>query len=135
MKTILIGVVVILVIVVIALAVNFTREGAVVKSGAISKGISYVKNDTWTTRASKINGYCRVDKNFNTENLASIWINSSNSGGKIFFVMKQGDVEKTIEITGEFNSRIDMNEFKAGRIRLRLEFEHAKDLTVSVSWK
>jgi len=135
MKFIIIGVVAILVIAAIVVAIAFTREGVVVKSGAISGGLSYVKNDTWSTTASKFNGHCRVDKTFDSDNLAAFYVNSTNSSGKVFLIIIQGDVEKTIEITGEFNDKIDMSEFEPGRIRLRLEFEHAEDLNVSVSWK
>lgn len=135
MRFIIVGVVGILMIAVIVLVVTFTREGAVVKSGAISKGVSYVKNDTWLTSASKINGYCRVDKKFDSTNLANFRVNSSNNDGKIFLVLKQEGIEKRIEITGKFNSKIDMRDFKAGRIKLRLEFEQAKDLKIAVNWK
>jgi len=134
-KFIIIGVVAMLVIAAIVLGIVFTREGVVVKSGAISGGLSYVKNDTWSTTASKFNGHCRVDKTLNSDNLATFRVNSTNSDGKVFLKLTQGDVEKTIEITGEFNDKIDMGEFKPGRIRLRLEFEHAEDVNISISWK
>lgn len=134
-RVIIIGVVVMLVIAAIVLAIAFTREGVVVKSGMISGGLSYVQDDTWSTSASKINGYCRVDKTFNSDNLAAFRVDGTNSGGKVFLTLIQGDVEKTIEITGEFNDEIDMSECKPGRIRLRLEFENAEDIDISVSWK
>lgn len=132
----IIGVVVVLVVVaIVAVVLTFTREGVVVKSGAISEGLSYVKNDTWSTSASKINGYFKVDKTLSSDNLAAFRVKGTNSGGKVFLKLIQGDVEKTIEITGEFNDKIDMGEFKSGRIRMCLEFEHAEDLNISVSWK
>lgn len=134
-RFIIIGVVLILLIASIMLVIVFTREGVVVKSGKISGGLSYVKDDTWSTSASKINGYCKVDKTFNSDNLAAFCVSSTNSDGKVFLKLIQGDVEKTIEITGEFNDKIDMSEFKSGRIRLRLEFEEAEDIDISISWK
>lgn len=137
-RVVIIGVaamLVIAVIVAVVLAVIFTREGVVVKSGSSSVAISYVKNDTWTTTASSVNGNYRVDKTFDSGNLASFHASSTNSIGKIVLKLIQGDVEKSIDITGEFNDKIDMSEFEPGRIRLRLEFEHATDLSISVSWK
>lgn len=133
-KIIIICAVVILVIVAIVLAVIFTREGAVVKSGLISGGLSYVKDDAWSTTASGINGYCRVDKTLSADNLAAFHVSSTNNGGKVFLIVTQGDAEKTFEVTGEYNDTVDMSEFEPGRIRLRLEFENAKDVNVSVSW-
>lgn len=134
MKFIIVGLLIILVIAIIVLAITFTREGAVIKSGAISNGMSYVKNNMWSTHASKINGYCRVDKKFTSTDLANFRVNSSNIGGEIFLILIQGDIEKKIEISKEFNKKIEMNAFEAGRIRLRLEFEQAKDLKVFITW-
>lgn len=133
-RFIVIGVVVMLVIAAIV-AVALIWEGVVVKSGFSSNAISYVKNDTWITSASSVNGHYKVNKTFDYGNLAAFNANSTNSGGKVFLKLIQGKVEKSIDITGEFNDKIDMSEFEPGRIWLRLEFENAKDLNISVSWK
>lgn len=136
-RLVIIGVVVMLVIAGIVagvLAIVFTREGVVIKSGFLSNVSSFVKNDTWITSARKINGHCRVDKTLDSDNLLALRANSTNSVGKVFLKLIQGDVEKTIDITGEFNDEIDMDEFKPGRIRMRLEFEDAETVNVVVSW-
>lgn len=134
-KYVIVGAAAIVLIAAIVLAIVFTREGVVVKSGAVAGGLSYVENDIWKTTASKINGYCRVDKTFDSDNLATFHVNGTNNGGKVFLIMSQGDIERTIEITGEYDKKIDMSEFTPGRVRLRLDFENAEDIHILISWK
>lgn len=118
----------------VVLSVVFTREGVVVQSGFSSNYSSYMKNDTWVATAKSINGNSRVDVTLNAENLAAFRVDATNDSGKVFLKLTQGDVEKTIEITGAFNDKIDMGDFQPGRIRLRLEFEHAGVVNVIMHW-
>lgn len=136
-KTILIGLVAILVIAaIVGVMLLITRgEGIVVNSGFTSGYSSHVKNDTWITSARSINGHCRVDKTFDADNLSAFRANATNSGGKVILKLIQGDVEKDIDMTGEFNGKIDMGEFAPGRVRMRLEFEHADAVSVVIHWK
>lgn len=136
-RIIIIGVVAMLVIaaiVAVVLVKAFTSEGVVVNSGVSSGYSTYVKNNTWSTTADKINGHCRVDITFDSDNLAVFRANATNSSGKVFLKLIQDEVENAIDITGEFNDKLDMGDFKPGRIRLRLEFEESENVHVVINW-
>lgn len=49
-------------------------------------------------------------------------------------LITQGDTERNVDITGEFNETIDMGGFEPGSIRLRLNFEKAESVNVVINW-
>jgi len=128
----------------------FSRQGVAVNSGTFSssslgfsvgiqvgagaRGISNVSNNTWTASLNSGNGTSRVDYTFTAACLDAFSVRSENAEGEIRLVLIQGDAERTFDITGNFNQNIDLSDFEPGRIRLRLEFESARDVDTLVSW-
>ena len=151
----LIAIIVVIAIVIIGIVAAivmfaFDREGIVVNSGTFTAsggtgftfgvqaggrgGISNVSNNTWRASPSRANGNSRVDYTFTAANLEAMTVRSTNSEGSMSITFIQGNIERTFDITGEFHENIDMSDFEPGRIRLRLEFENARDVDTVVSW-
>ena len=135
------GVIIIAVLLVIAgiiaaiIAVVLTREGLAFNSGVFTNNrISNVSNDSWRVAPIRANGSSRIDYTFNAANLAAMRVNSTNSEGKITLKFIQGDNEKAVDITGDFNDSIDMSGFASGKIRVRLEYDNARDVDCIISW-
>jgi hypothetical protein len=113
----------------------FTREGITVNSGSFSgKRPSNISGGVWKAELLTANGHSRVDYTFSADDLASMRVDSTNSAGRISLVITQGDVERTIDISGEYSGDIDMSAFKPGRLRLLLNYENAEEVDVVVSW-
>ncbi|MDR2569575.1 MAG: hypothetical protein LBD23_04660 [Oscillospiraceae bacterium] len=128
----------------------FDREGIVVNSGTFSTsggtgftfgvqaggrgGISNVSNNSWRASPGRANGNSRVDYTFTAANLEAMTVRSTNAEGKISLTFTQGDIERTFDITNEFNENIDMSSFEPGRIWLRLEFDNATNVDTVISW-
>ena len=112
----------------------FTRERIAVNSGSFTNTPNNVSDSSWRTSTSRANGSSRVDYTFSATDLEAMHVSSTNSGGRILLVLIQGDTERIFDITSEFNSNIDMNDFEPGRIRLRLEFTNAENVEIVVNW-
>ena len=143
--------IVIIGIVIASLVLFLNREGIVVNSGTFSatsggtgftfgvqagsrNGISNVSNNTWRAIPYRANGNSRIDYTFTDTNLEAMTVKSTNSEGRISLTFIQGDMERTFDITGEFHENIDMSDFQPGRIRLRLDFENARNIDTLISW-
>ena len=90
--------------------------------------------DGWMFSARTANGHSTRTLSFSSANLASLHVENTNSGGGVFLIMTQNNIERTVDITGAFNGNIDMSDFEPGRIRLRLSFEKAQGVNVVMSW-
>ena len=73
--------------------------------------------DSWTISAKTLNGHATRNEDLNADHLAALHANNTNSGGKVSLILTQGDIEKTFDITGEFDEGIDASDFAPGRIR------------------
>jgi hypothetical protein len=134
------------------IAVNSNRDGVAFNSGTFSttasgrtfslgvhtgssnNGIYNVSNNTWRASPYRANGNSRINYAFTAANLEAMTVRSTNSEGSVSLVFTQGDIEKTLDITGEFYENIDMSGFESGRIRLRLVFENARNVDALISW-
>jgi hypothetical protein len=92
------------------------------------------KDDSWAISAKTVDGYASRSLDLNAANLAALHVDNTNSEGKVFLVLTQGDTEKTFDISGKFNGEIDTSAFEPGKIKLRLNFEKVKDLDLYVKW-
>ena len=97
---------------------------------------SYDKSDDgWTLKAKSADSSDTYDVDLNADNLSSFRVTSTSSEGKASLIITQGETEKTIDISGEFNENIDMGDFEPGTFSLRLSFEQAGNVNVAISWK
>lgn len=90
--------------------------------------------DKWEVTARSINGYGHRDIEFSAENLATLHANITYTGGSVTMTLSQGSVENVINIPTDFDENIDMSDFGAGRIRVRLDFDNASDVNVNINW-
>lgn len=137
--------------VVTVLVLVLNREGIAVSSGTFSaassgvgftfgveaggrNGISNISNNTWSASLNRANGSSRVDYTFTAANLNAMTVRNENAEGSVSLTFTQGNTVKTFDITGDFNGNIDMSGFAAGRIRLRLVFENARNVNTLISW-
>jgi len=140
--------------IIVAAAMLFSnREGVVFNSGTFSttssgttfsigvhardgrNGLFNVSNNSWRATPNTANGSSRVDYTFTTANLEAMTVRSTNAEGRISLIFTQGDVERTFDITRDFHENVDMSDFAPGRIRLRLEFENARNVDTLISWQ
>ena len=62
----------------------------------------------------------------------SLHVTGSNLKGEAYLVLTQGDVEETINLTGSFNSPIDLSRFVPGGISMCFIYEEAGETKVDV---
>ena len=62
----------------------------------------------------------------------SLYVSGSNKKGEAYLILTQGDVEETINLTGSFDSHIDMSRFKPGPISMGFFYEDAGEIKVDV---
>ena len=63
----------------------------------------------------------------------NLHVTGSNKKGEAYLVLTQGDVEETINLTGAFDSDIDLSRFVSGQISICLIYEDAGEVKVDVS--
>ena len=59
-------------------------------------------------------------------------VTSSNKQGEAYLVLTQGDTEETVNLTGSFDSFVDMSRFTPGQITMSFLYEDAGEVTVDV---
>ena len=95
-----------------------------------------LQNEIWTFTAGSANGHITRNINMTNENLAAFHVDSRGiNSGETSLIITQGDTTKTIDLTNGFNEHIDMQEFSPGRIRLRLQFDSARNVNMVISWR
>ena len=110
------------------------QPGVAVSTGTFTMRPYNVTNDTWRVRSSRANGYSRVYYIFDETDLATMHVNSRNATGSIHLTFTQGDLERTVDISNEYYGYIDLSGFEPGEVRLRLEFEDAVQINITISW-
>jgi len=117
------------------LAVTLIGCGTAVSYSWVATTVSSnAKVDSWTISAKSIDGHASRNIDMTSEKLAALHAENTSSDGGVFLVMTQGDTEKTFDLSGEFNGSIDTSAFEPGRVKLRLNFEKAKDVKVYINW-
>ena len=113
-----------------------SSETRVVSSWTTSGTLTHNNEvDSWFISVNRVNGNSRRDITFTSESLAGLHIENTNSNGSVVLIITQGETERMIDISGNFNEILDIsNDFEPGSIRLRLEFENAENVRASLSW-
>ena len=131
------GILIVLVIALNACTFDFTRSpsGDIATSWTTSGLTHNHEANRWHISANRVNGYTRRDINFTAESLSALQIATSNNGGNISLAITQGETNKLVELAGEVNETLDIsNDFEPGNIRLRLEFEDAENVVITLNW-
>ena len=123
-----------LAVLVFALAACGGSSTASTWSGSNSGRSEVREVDSWEVTARSINGYGYRDIEFSAENLAALHASISYSNGSVTMTLSQGSVENVINISTDFNENIDMSDFSAGRIRVRLDFDNTSDVSIDIGW-
>ena len=105
-----------------------------VQSGTFINHTENVQNDTWTFSATRANGHSTRNIEMNEDNLTKLYVNSTNDSGNISLILTQGEFTHYTDLTSGFNGFIDTQEFNPGQISLRLQFENAEGIKISISW-
>ncbi|MCL2817278.1 MAG: hypothetical protein FWD39_02690 [Clostridiales bacterium] len=118
-----------------AIALAGCVGNGMVFSGSSSGMRKELKDGSWKITAKSINGTATRTVYMNALDVkGAMRVTNANSEGKVFLIISQGDVEKTVELSGEFSEDIDMSDFEPGSVKLRLKFEKAKDVKVTITW-
>ncbi|MDR0324806.1 MAG: hypothetical protein LBI19_01755 [Oscillospiraceae bacterium] len=123
---------IVLLVGVIAIAL-FGCDGATsnVLSGSGSRVFS---PGSWTMKGSW-NGHVSRDYNLTADNAETISVESTNSGGTLTLQLTQGDYERNVDISDEFNGNIDLSDFEEGKIKIRLNLDGAKNIDLKITWR
>ena len=62
----------------------------------------------------------------------SLHVVSNNKRGEAYLILSQGDIEKTINLTGAFDSCVNMSQFAPGQISLCFVYEDAGEIKVNM---
>ena len=62
----------------------------------------------------------------------SLRVTGSNKKGEAYLILSQGDIEKTINLTGSFDACIDISQFAPGQISLCFVYENAGEVKVDM---
>ena len=62
----------------------------------------------------------------------SLHVTNSNNQGEAYLVLSQGALEKTVNLTGNFDSVIDLSPFAPGPISLCFVYEDAGEIKVDL---
>ena len=113
-----------------------SSETRVVSSWTTSGTLTHNNEvDSWLISVNRVNGNSRRDITFTSESLTALHVENTNSNGSVNLIITQGETERMIDISGNFNEILDISDdFEPGSIRLRLEFENAENVRVSLSW-
>jgi hypothetical protein len=57
------------------------------------------------------------------------------AGGKLYLRISQGETAITLDLSDSFNESVDLSEFHAGKVKLMIYNDEAKNASVSVSWR
>jgi len=120
-------------IIVMAACASETR---VVSSWTTSGTLThYNEADSWFISVNRVNGHSRRDVTFTSESLSALHVQNTNSNGSVILIITQGETERRVDISDNYNEILDISDgFEPGSIRLRLEFEHAENVRVSLRW-
>jgi len=113
-----------------------SSETRVVSSWTTSGTLTHNNEvDSWLISVNRVNGNSRRDITVTSESLTALHVENTNSNGSVNLIITQGETERMIDISGNFNEILDISDdFEPGSIRLRLEFENAENVRVSLSW-
>ena len=115
--------------------VRYVQDGGgSISSGTFSMQRSRVSNNVWTYTARSANGWERRSPNLSAEQLSAFHV-LSDSGDGLRLRLEQGDLVEVFDISGFFDELIDMSSFEAGRVRITLQFDRARDVDVRISWR
>jgi len=113
-----------------------TNETRVVSSWTTSGTLTHNNEvDSWLISVNRVNGNSRRDITFTYESLAALHVENTNSSGNVTLVITQGEIERRVDISGNFSETLNISDdFEPGRIRLLIEFESAENVRVSLGW-
>ena len=97
---------------------------------------SDLQDNSWTVTADRVNGnITRQDVDFSAENLDMLHVSSMNTDGEVILTLIQGDIEIPVDLTGGTEGFLISGDLQPGNIRLRLDFDNATDVRVTVRWQ
>ena len=114
--------------------ISVNREGVLSFTGSNSTMSSIRLDNGFTANAQRINGRHRMHANFTTANLNNLHVSNTNTTGQMYLELTQGDIVRRTDITGSFNGNIDTSAFEPGRVTVRVIYERAEEVNISVSW-
>jgi hypothetical protein len=73
--------------------------------------------------------------NLSDEDLAAFHVIGNCTNGKLYLRISQGETAQTIDISDSFNGPVDLSAFQAGKVKLLIYNDEAKNATLSISWQ
>ena len=108
---------------------------ASVRTGVFRRSMDWYSNGNWRFNAERANGRITRNPVLSAEELNTVFVMNSNSDGTVRLEVTQGNVERSFDLTDNFNGYLDMSDFNPGRIRMRLVFDGAIGVNTSVQWR
>jgi len=109
-------------------------ENLPIISGSLFAMESNLSN-TWTRSFRTSNGERSRSVSLSADEIAAFHVNSTNTSGRILLRITQGSTEKLIDISDQYNSGVDLSDFRPGNFRLTLIAEQARNGNTIISWR
>jgi len=110
--------------------------GMTLNTGVWGGHSSRYANGEWAVSTRSGNGTMRRTHELDETQLSNFTVQSSNSEGRLYLELQQGDTNYTMELTGQVMGDIDLTAqgFEPGRIRMTLRFVNARDVSTVIRW-
>jgi hypothetical protein len=69
------------------------------------------------------------------EELAAFHVTGNCDSGRLYLRISQGETAQTIDISDSFNGSVDLSAFQAGKVKLLIFNDEAKNASITISWQ
>lgn len=105
-----------------------------VRVGATA-GIEIYWNRQWTVNYKAASATLTKIVKMADGDLSAFYVKGNCERGDITLNMLQGNMKKSIDLSGGFNEVVDMTGFSAGLIKMVLDIKSAKNMNVRIGWR
>jgi len=109
------------------------RVGAFMKINPLA---DWYWNRQWTVNYIAASGTLTKYVKLNNDDLFAFYIKSKCKKGNVILQLSQGDIKKEIDISNNFDQRIEMSVFNAEeKIKMVLILESVKKIKILIGWR
>jgi len=105
-----------------------------IRAGATA-GIEFYWNRQWTVNYKAASATLIKTVKLNNEDLTFFYAKGKCESGNLVLKISQGNMEKSINLSGKANEKVDMTGFSAGLIELLLIAKSARNMKVIIGWR
>jgi hypothetical protein len=92
-------------------------------------------NRQWTVSFKASGETLTKTVNLSDDDMTAFHVIGNCDSGKLYLRISQGETAKTVDISDFFNESLDLSGFQAGRVKLTIYNDEAKNASISVGWR